>query len=192
MEDRQFLFRAATTRDTGRILRIISQAQAQMRRAGSLQWQDGYPSATHIETDLARGAGRVLCIADSAQAHGREPAPDAQAPVADTPGRVIAYAAVIFDGEPAYETIEGAWRTPQPYVVVHRLAVADGYKGCGVARAFLRRVEEEARAEGMRGFRIDTNFDNRPMLHLLERLGFTCCGKICYQSGERLAFEKGL
>lgn len=187
MEDRQFLFRAATTRDTGRILQIIRQAQAQMRRAGSLQWQDGYPSAAHVEADLARGAGRVLCIPESEQAHGREPATDAQAP-----GRVIAYGAVVFDGEPAYETIEGAWRTPQPYVVVHRLAVADGYKGRGVARSFLLRVEKQARAEGMRGFRIDTNFDNRPMLRLLERLGFTCCGKIRYQSGERLAFEKRL
>lgn len=181
MEDRQFLFRAATTRDAADILRIIRQAQAQMRAAGSLQWQDGYPSAAHIEADVTRGAGRVLCIPESAETTGT-----------DAPGRVIAYGAVALDGEPAYETIEGAWRTPQPYVVVHRLAVADGYKGRGVGRAFLRRAEEEALAQGMRGFRIDTNFDNRPMLRQLERLGFTCCGKIRYQSGERLAFEKRL
>lgn len=178
MEDRQFLFRAATTRDFGRILQIIRQAQAQMRRAGSLQWQDGYPSVAHVEADLARGAGRVLCIPSRSKPEACD--------------RVIAYGAVVTDGEPAYEPIEGAWRTPQPYVVVHRLAVADGYKGRGVAREFLHRVEEEARAEGMRGFRIDTNFDNRPMLRLLERTGFAFSGKIRYQSGERLAFEKRL
>ena len=30
------------------------------------------------------------------------------------------------------------------------------------------------------------------MLRLLERMGFTFCGKVVYRSGERLAFEKRL
>jgi len=37
---------------------------------------------------------------------------------------------------------------------------------------------------------VDTNFDNRYMLRMLERLRFAYCGKIVYGSGERLAFEK--
>ena len=32
----------------------------------------------------------------------------------------------------------------------------------------------------------------RTMLRLLERTGFTYCGKVVYRSGERLAFEKRL
>ena len=57
---------------------------------------------------------------------------------------------------------------------------------------FLRQVEEMARERGVKAFRIDTNYDNRPMLRLLERTGFTPCGKVVYRSGERLAFEKEL
>ena len=49
-----------------------------------------------------------------------------------------------------------------------------------------------ARERGIGAFRIDTNPDNRPMLRLLERMGFTFCGKVVYRSGERLAFEKRL
>ena len=35
-------FRKASAEDAARILEIIRQAQAQMRAAGSLQWQNGF------------------------------------------------------------------------------------------------------------------------------------------------------
>ena len=72
------------------------------------------------------------------------------------------------------------------------MAVADGECGKGVAAEFLRHAEEMARERGIGAFRIDTNHDNRPMLRLLERMGFTLCGKVVYRSGERLAYEKRL
>ena len=125
---------------------------------------------------------------------------------------------MVFDGEPAYGAIDGAWLTGGDYVVLHRLAVADGEKGRGVAAEFMRRTEALARGRGVGSFRVDTNFDNRYMLRMLERLRFaralidpnvfsgSCeqlslfsqigrlrfayCGKIIYESGERLAFEK--
>ena len=67
---------------------------------------------------------------------------------------------------------------------------ATGEKGRGVAAEFMRRTEALARERGVGSFRVDTNFDNRYMLRMLERLGFAYCGKIVYGSGERLAFEK--
>ena len=91
---------------------------------------------------------------------------------------------MVFDGEPAYGAIDGAWLTGGDYVVLHRLAVADGEKGRGVAAEFMRRTEALARGRGVGSFRVDTNFDNRYMLR------FAYCGKIIYESGERLAFEK--
>lgn len=111
---------------------------------------------------------------------------------AESPGKVIAYGAVAFDGEQAYDAIEGTWLTGGDYVVLHRLAVADGEKGRGRAREFMQRVEAAARRRGVGSFRVDTNFDNRYMLRLLARLGFVYCGKVRYRSGERLAFEKPL
>ena len=108
------------------------------------------------------------------------------------PLSVIAYGAVVFDGEPAYDAIDGQWLTDEPYVLVHRIAVADGERGRGVAAEFLHRVEALASERGVKAFRIDTNFDNRTMLRLLERTGFSYCGKVVYRSGERLAYEKRL
>lgn len=158
-----------------RILQIIAQAQRQMREAGSLQWQNGYPARQHIAADMRRGYGYVL-----------------QRPDAAAPQAVIAYGAVIFDGEAAYRDIEGAWLGEQAYVVLHRLAVADGEKCRGVATEFFHRTARLARRRGIGSFRVDTNFDNHRMLHILRREGFVYCGKVHYESGERLAFEKPL
>ena len=163
------LFRPALPDDLERICTIIRQAQAQMRLRGSRQWQNGYPAAAHITDDIDRGYGHVLCTHT---------------------GLVVAYGAVVFDGEPAYDAIDGQWLTDEPYVLVHRIAVADGERGRGVAAEFLHRVETLAQERGVKAFRIDTNFDNQTMLQLLERTGFTYCGKVVYRSGERLAYEK--
>ena len=181
-------FRPARPADTARILEIIRQAQAQMRALGSRQWQDGYPARENIDCDIARGWGYVFSK-PAAETCGTT---DTKAATVGNSGTVIAYGAMLFDGEPAYEAIEGAWLTEGDYVVLHRLAVADGEKGRGVAAEFMRRVEAAARERGAGSFRVDTNFDNRYMLRLLERLGFAYCGKIHYESGERLAFEKPL
>ena len=80
---------------------------------------------------------------------------------------------MVFDGEPAYDAIDGQWLTDEPYVLVHRIAVADGERGRGVAAEFMRRTEALARERGVGSFRVDTNFDNRYMLRMLERLGPT-------------------
>lgn len=78
----------------------------------------------------------------------------------------------------------------EPYVVVHRLAVSMKHQSRGVAAGFMNAVEHLAASQGIGSFRVDTNFDNDRMLHLLEKLGFAECGIIHYPQGERIAFEK--
>ena len=106
--------------------------------------------------------------------------------------RIVAYGAVVFDGEPAYEALDGHWLTNGPYVVVHRLAVADEALGQGFGTEFLKHVEQLALRREIRAFRIDTNFDNRRMLRILDKSGFVRCGTVEYRSGQREAFEKRL
>ena len=105
-------------------------------------------------------------------------------------GLVVAYGAVVFDGEPAYAEIDGTWLDQAPYVVLHRLAVAQEVKGQGIATEFMRRTMTLARERGTGSFRIDTNFDNRCMLRLLAKFGFVRCGEIHYAGDPRIAFQK--
>lgn len=168
----QLLFRPAAEADLGRIMEIIRAAQARMRARGSSQWQNGYPAATDIRRDIERGYGHLLAEAET--------------------GLTVAYGAVLFEGEPAYEAIEGRWLTTGPYVMVHRLAVAEERLRQGVARRFMQRVEALALTRGIGSFRVDTNFDNVGMLALLAEAGFVRCGEIRYGAEHREAFEKVL
>ena len=162
------LFRKAGIRDLTPVMAILDAARQRMFAEGKCQWTESYPREVHVVADIAAGHGYVL--------------------VED--GRVVAYGAVIVNGEPAYEDLEGEWLTDGDYVVVHRLAVAADAQGRGVGRRFMAAVEEMAAAEGVGSFRVDTNFDNERMLALLDRCGFTFTGLIQYPQGERRAFEK--
>lgn len=161
-------FRLAVIDEVPRIMEILSQAKAQMHREGRAQWDEHYPIAVHIEADIAKGYGYVL----------------------SNDGCIIAYGAVVFEGEPVYNSISGKWLSDLPFVVLHRLCVADEMKHKGVAFAFFIEIEKLALSRGVKSFKIDTNFDNRYMLRLFEKLGFEYCGEVQYEHGSRLAYEK--
>ena len=162
-----YLFRKAKQTDTERIWQIILQAKEQMRRINSRQWNESYPLIENITSDIENGYAYVLCEEDI----------------------VIAYGAVVFDGEPAYNHIQGKWLTDLPYVVLHRLAVADEVKNQGVATLFMQKVAELAKQKGIGSFRVDTNFDNLYMQKILSALDFTYCGEVFYDIKQRRAFE---
>ena len=102
-----------------------------------------------------------------------------------------AYAAIVFDKDPYYEKIDGKWLSDgEPYVTVHRIAVADKYLGLDLARHILKFAEQKARSKGVQWFRIDTHHDNIPMRNLIRDFGFTLCGIVQVRDGQRLAYEK--
>ena len=105
---------------------------------------------------------------------------------------IVDYAAVVFGTEPAYEAIDGHWLTHGRYAVVHRVARSDAAKGKGVATRLFQWVEELCLAKGVRSIRMDTNFDNAPMLHLAEKLHYVYCGEISFDGAARRAYEKVL
>lgn len=164
----EYTFRRATPADTDRIMEIIEQAKRQMWREGKDQWTAAYPALSDIDADIQQGAAHVMLHA----------------------GHIVAYGAVVLTGEPVYEKIRGRWLTSRPYVVLHRLAVADEAKGHGVGVQFMHGVERVAAAAGVHSFRVDTNHDNSRMLRLLDKEGFTFCGNVYYRQGERMAYEK--
>ena len=162
-------FRKAEETDIERIWQIIGQAKAQMQRLGSQQWDESYPAIEHIRQDIQDGNGYVICRED----------------------RVVAYGVISFDGEPVYKEIEGKWSNDLPYVIVHRLAIADEMKRQGMAKQFMLQAEEVSRKKGVYNFRVDTKYDNTYMLRLIDTLGFRYCGEVYYRNNSaRKAFEK--
>ena len=161
-------FRKATPDDSHEIWQILQQAILRRKNDGSRQWQDGYPNARTVENDIEEGIGYVLT-----ENH-----------------KVLAYAAVIYNDEPAYDAIEGKWLSDGDFNVVHRVAVSDEASGKGFATEIFKRIEEYSRQNGVFSIKVDTNFDNAAMLRILEKLGYTYCGEVYFRGSARRAFEK--
>ncbi len=162
-------FLQASENDFDEIWKIIDDARNRMLREGKQQWDNNYPLPLHIHNDIANETAYVL---------------------KNTSGKIGCFGAVIFDGEPAYETIEGKWLSEKEYVVVHRLAVSQEAQGQGIASSFLQQVERLAEEKGIESFKVDTNFNNFAMMAVLDKLGFSYCGEISYDKGKRRAYEK--
>src|SRR5574344_75110 len=161
-------FKQATQKDIPDIWQIILQAKNQMYREGKHQWSENYPQIANIESDINNKYAYILNKDDE----------------------VIAYGAVVFDGEKAYNDLVGQWLTDEDYVVVHRLAVSDKMKRQGIATMFLKEVMKLSKEKHVVSFKIDTNYDNFYMLKIFKNLDFVYCGKVYYESGERMAYEK--
>ena len=158
--------------DVDAVMTLVADAQNWFRSQGIDQWQDGYPTRSIIENDISQDYSYVV----------------------EYNGVVVATFAVAFDGEPTYATIErGEWPNENDYAVVHRIMVSDTMRRKGVAREILSFVERLCEERGVRDIRIDTHRDNRAMLAMLKKCGYSRCGRITLQSGaKREALHKGL
>lgn len=165
-------FREAEQADIPQIWEIIKTQKAIMAAHGRTQWQNGYPSLDTIAADIAKNVGRVICDSLS--------------------GKIMAYCALIYSGDPAYGHIKGGeWLTPQgsTYAAIHRLAVSPDSCGKGLAKMMFQFAANEAKDCGYRSVRVDTNHDNVQMLHILPSLGYRRCGIVRQGDGDRIAFE---
>jgi len=164
------ILRKANISEIPTIWEILQQAIEQRRQDGSQQWQDGYPNPQTIENDINNGYGFVLIENE----------------------KIIAYAAIIFDIEPAYTDIQGKWLTNGDYVVIHRVATSNEVKGKGIATELFRMIEDVSTENEVYSIKVDTNFDNVPMLKILDKLGYTYCGEVFFRGSARRAYEKVL
>lgn len=164
------ILRKADISEVPVIWSILQQAIAQRKQDGSKQWQDGYPNEQVVRNDLKNDYAYVLVDGAS----------------------ILAYAAIIFDKEPAYEDIIGKWLTDGDYVVVHRVATAALAKGRGVATMLFEMIENLCLEQNVYSIKVDTNFDNKPMLRILDKLNYTYCGEVYFRDASRKAYEKVL
>lgn len=156
-----------------RMCEITDQAKRQLKGLGLDQWQSGYPSREVWLADIREGCA-YLAVEEG-----------------------VPIGAFAFQTTPdlSYGVIDGKWLTDGAYASMHRVCVADGCKGKGVAGRMFSHGFELARKAGFPAIRIDTHSGNIPMQKALEKAGFMACGKIrlvggCEEGAVRIAFEK--
>lgn len=159
------MIRKATPADREEILAIYANARQFMVQAGNpTQWGSTYPADSLVDQDIAAGYTHVYEI----------------------DGRIQAVFAMIAGDDPTYQVIRGRWLNYHPYHAVHRVANRGEVKGAA-AHCLNWAVEQTGNV------RIDTHDDNFPMQHVLEKLGFSKCGRIWLENGApRVAYQKTL
>lgn len=72
------------------------------------------------------------------------------------------------------------------------MALSEQNLGKGLAKKIMLYAEEVALANNIFSIKVDTNFDNIPMLKIFEKLGYIYCGEVEFRGSKRKAFEKVL
>ena len=170
MNQERFVFRKPTLDEVDNVVEIINCAIKRLGNAGISQWQNGYPNKEVVLQDIENGVGRVLCKEE----------------------KILAYGALVYTGEKAYNDLEGGgWiLQTQNYATIHRACVNNSCVGEGYGKLFMIFAENEAKQKAD-SIRIDTHPDNKIMQGLVASLHYKYCGKVMYES-VRLAYEKVL
>jgi len=162
----------AQKKDLFSIMSIIKDAQELLAGQNIDQWQNGYPNKTIILKDIQNNQSYV---------------------VKSERGDVTATAMFSTRNEPTYSKIEGRWMSPKQtkYGVIHRMAVSKNYRGQGMAKFIFNQCEQMLSEKKIPSMRIDTHEGNFGMQKLLKTTGYSYCGVIYLENGDkRLAFEK--
>lgn len=167
------LIRKSNPSDLSSLMPIFDEARLTIAALGIDQWQDGYPSADVISTDISRGESYAV----------------------ELDGKICGTFVLLTDGEPTYNKIyDGAWLTGDAidsYVAIHRVAISVARRGSGISSEIIAYASNFAKSRGKNSLRIDTHEGNVVMRRMLEKNGFTHCGTIYLESGApRVAYEK--
>ncbi|EOU2035094.1 GNAT family N-acetyltransferase [Clostridium perfringens] len=165
-------FRQAKISDLDQIVEIIELSKKYLKETKVDQWQDGYPAKEDLRKDIESGNSYVLTNKDE----------------------IVATTVISLDGESTYNLIfNGEWITNEEYIVMHRIAVHDKYKGKGIFKELIKEAESLALNKGISSIKIDTHRDNISMQRAVVKNNFKRCGIIYLEDGsERIAFEKAL
>lgn len=157
------MIRKAVAEELSEIMAIYAGARAFMAEHGNAgQWGQTYPPQEMIETELA--AGKLYVVERDGKLSG------------------VFYFAV--ENDPFYERIDGgAWKSDEPYGVIHKVAAADGERG--IVSEIVGWCKQTTTH-----LRIDTHEKNTVMQGAVRKQGFEFCGTVYVRDGSpRLAYE---
>lgn len=165
----QYYLQKVKSDEENTAMRFINEAKEFLKSKGVDQWQKGYPDTNSIKEDIKKQIGYFLM--------------ENNIP--------LAYMCIDFDGEPAYDTLNGHWLSNTgSYGVLHRLAIGTAHRGRGLASVSFTLAEELMREHSVKSFRADTDENNEIMKHLLSKNGFVYCGTIWFDNSVKIAYEK--
>ncbi len=155
-------FRQAELSDERTVTSMYKEAISLLRERGIDQWQERGPDRESFLRDQREGESFLLEVRED------------DCPTWQAAGTMY----LSSKEEPSYYEIEGSWASPLPYLVIHRVALAEKFRGLGLGACFYAYAGQVAAGGGFGQIRIDTHQDNLAMQKLLAANGFTKRGII--------------
>ena len=142
--------RKATLNDLDALMAIYAHAREEMiKNNNPHQWKDVEPEKDKIISRINDGVHYVV----------------------EENGLICGAFSLIPGKDPTYERIDGKWLNDFPYLTIHTIASNNTVKG-------ILKAAIDYGFSICNTIRIDTHIDNKIMIHLLEKYGFTFCGVI--------------
>lgn len=161
-------FRIAVEKDFPAVADIFSEATAQMRRHGIMQWDEVYPTAADLSADIIKKEMYILT------------------------DRGAAVSAIVVNEEQLGEYETGNWRFGGKVAALHRLCVHPSFQNKGYGKETVLLAERMMKDEGYSAVRLDAFSLNPYALRLYEGLGYIRAGETVFRTGKFILFEKSL
>jgi len=159
----------AKINDVTKIEKLIKEAKLYLKENNVDQWQDGYPNSKIILNDINLKNGYIL----------------------KDDKEIVAYFAIDLFEDPNYQEIDGKWLNNGDYASLHRLCIANKYRGKGISDDIFTFVKGYVKNHRIYNIKIDTHKDNLVMKKIIENQGFEYCGIITLKRDKslRMAYQ---
>lgn len=162
------MIRKAVHEDVLQAIQVLEEVKAHMLNEGIDQWDDEYPNIKVLTEDTEKGEGFVY----------------------EEEGKVLAYMALNELCDEEYNDLN--WKTPTPFIVIHRLFVKPAAQGKGISSKMIRYAEEFTKENKYKSIRFDAFSLNDTANIVYLKKGYELVGKVRFRKGIFNCYEKAM
>ncbi|WP_228390805.1 GNAT family N-acetyltransferase [Chryseobacterium contaminans] len=160
------MIRKAVHEDVLQASQVLEEVKTHMLSEGIDQWDEEYPNIKVLTEDTEKGEGFVY----------------------EEEGKVLAYMALNELCDEEYNDLD--WKTPTPFLVIHRLYVKPKAQGKGISSKMIRYAEEFALQNQYRSIRFDAFSLNDTANIVYTKKGYDLVGTVRFRKGIFNCYEK--
>lgn len=161
-------FRLAAQDDFKEVVSLLEGSIERMRSQGIDQWDEIYPNAEYVQKDIDNNRAYVMLEDD----------------------KIVSSIVITEEQENAYLTAEGWKYNDGNIVCIRRLYVKPDLQNNGIGERTVKHAEEVIKGNGYASIRFDAFSNNKPLLRMVEKLGYENAGTVMFRKGPYYLFEK--
>ncbi|MGE8553396.1 MAG: GNAT family N-acetyltransferase [Chryseobacterium jejuense] len=162
------MIRKAIHEDVFQAVQVLEEVKKHMLNEGIDQWDEEYPNIKVLTEDTEKGEGFVF----------------------EEEGKVLAYMALNELCDEEYNDLN--WKTPTPFIVIHRLYVKPAAQGKGISSKMIRYAEEFAAQNQYQSIRFDAFSLNDTANIVYTKKGYKLVGTVRFRKGIFNCYEKAV